>query len=131
MINPAEQILDRGWLQQILDRRWWYGGPRDFWIKNGGLIKDMVGRMKLAPVPPDQLGIEVQMEKSLRIPIPPFPGGLKTPHLHLGRDVYVLSQDQWKDFSTRVVKDFQVKLEKAQSLNFQQLMNVADVMEGF
>ena len=42
--------------------------------------------------------------------------GIRIPHLHFRGDIYFLSEEQWKGFSGKVVKDFQAKLAKGRAL---------------
>lgn len=55
-------------------------------------------------------------------------GGMKAPHIHLDGKIYLLNEKQWAEFSTKVIVDFQERLEKAKSIpmNFDQLTSVAE-----
>jgi hypothetical protein len=55
-------------------------------------------------------------------------GGMKAPHIHLDGKIYLLNERQWAEFSTKVIVDFQERLDKAKSIliNFDQLTSVAE-----
>ncbi|MBI5042518.1 MAG: hypothetical protein HZC10_01510 [Nitrospirae bacterium] len=42
--------------------------------------------------------------------------GIRIPPLHFRGDIYLLSEEQWKGFSGKVVKDFQAKLAKVNTV---------------
>ena len=59
----------------------------------------------------------------------PFPGGLRSPHLHFKGNIFLVNQEQWKDFSGAVIKQYQERLSNAGNIGFDQLMDVATGME--
>jgi hypothetical protein len=103
--------------------RWWkYGRPADFWLRNLELVKSAIKEYGLQPVAQEYL---MQGESFTQVP-----GGLKIPHFHLGRDLYLLDERQWNDFSTRVIQDFQAKLGRVNTVSFEQVMGLAEAMDG-
>jgi hypothetical protein len=56
-------------------------------------------------------------------------GGIRIPHFHFGGDVYLLNEDQWRTFSSGLLKDFAKKLTGAKNISFSQLVDVADAVE--
>ena len=126
---------------------WWkYGRPADFWLKNIRLVKEAIEKYKLEPVLKESLMEEEfsaprgfsfiaeliadKQEKVPSIPPKPFPGGIRIPHFHFEKDVYLLSEEQWKDFSTIVIKDFQAKLARVNTVNFEQVMEMSEAMDS-
>jgi hypothetical protein len=55
-------------------------------------------------------------------------GGIKAPHIHYDGETYFLTDKQWNEFSKTIIKGFQNKLAHAKGINFDQLMNLSDVM---
>lgn len=55
-------------------------------------------------------------------------GGLKIPHLHFEDKIYLLNDQQWKEFSGKVIQQVQDKLSKAQTVSFEQLMEVSEAV---
>lgn len=112
------------------------GGRFDFWIRNLDYIRDFTAKHKLAPlgkehfVMEDLLPIEpaVQQEAVMkrRLPWPPFPGGIRVAHLHLGSDIFVLTDEQWREFSSGALKGLQEKLKDARTIGFSQLMDLSE-----
>ena len=73
----------------------------------------------------------VEGEKAaLTIKRPPFPGGLRVPHLHFNANVYVLTAKQWRDFSGPLMKDLGAKLAEAKEVNFDQVRAIAEMVDG-
>ena len=97
---------------QILDRKWWYGGPRDIWIKNAELVAQFVRVQKLNPVNVEFQPAAEGTAKAILHP-KPFPGGIRVPHLHWGEGLYLLDERQWSAFTARILKQYQAKLKQA------------------
>jgi len=106
---------------EILRWKWLWGIPRDFWLVNRPRIADFIRRHKVEPLPKEQIGA---------IDWVWLYGGRKTPHLHLNENTYLLSPKQWREFSTTMLKDFSEKLAAANTVNFEQFMDVADTVTG-
>jgi len=117
-----------------------YGGRFDFWIANLDLVSKFIRSNRIRPVPKEHFitdepvrlvptakrefaGIEFLKPR-------PFPGGLKFPHLHLKMDIYRLTEKQWQDFSGKALANLRDKLEKAQTVNFEQIMELSEVIES-
>jgi hypothetical protein len=123
--------------EALIERRWWYGGPRDIWIKHVDVVQKLITEQKLKPVDPTHyipdlpsnatsLAEEGAAKAFRRIP---FPGGIRLPHVHFKGDMYLLSGEQWKDFSGKLVKEFQSKLSKAHVLSFDSLMELSAAID--
>lgn len=121
--------------------RWWrFGIPADFWLKNIKMIEQVIREQKLAPVsaeslpemplsPTSGVAMEEKGKAALRIKPRPFPGGIRIPHLHFKGDIYLLNEKQWAEFSGKVVKDFQAKLSKANTVSFEQVIEISEAMD--
>jgi hypothetical protein len=55
-------------------------------------------------------------------------GGIKTPHLHLNDELYMLTQAQWDDFSNKVKQTFSEKLAKTKTVTSEQLKSLSEGM---
>jgi len=71
-----------------------------------------------------------QEKTSLRIRLRPWPGGIKIAHLHFKGDIYLLNESQWKNFSVGVVREFQNKLAKVNTVSFEQVMEISEAVDG-
>ena len=107
----------------VFERKWIYGGPRDIWIRNEKLLGELIAKWKLQPYAQAGRNKAVMYDPDIR-------GGIRLAHLHAKGNIYLVDERQWKEFSGKVIKDFQAKLEKAQSVNFEELMDISDAVEG-
>ena len=62
------------------------------------------------------------LEKPFKWPFP-FPGGIRGPHIHFEKNIYLLDEKQWRDFSGRIMKDIQSRIANANSVSFDQLLD--------
>ena len=69
----------------------------------------------------------------VKFPFPPFPfpGGIKGAHIHFQGEVYLLNGKQWEGFSSSIMKDIQNRIANAGSVNFEQVMEISEVMDSF
>lgn len=125
-------------INPFLVKRWIYGIPAPFWLKNLNIIEKMIQEQRLQSVPSESLMTEAlytpmvgEQEKAIpRIRQRPFPGGIRIPHLHFKGDVYLLDEEQWKKFSGNIIKDFQTKLAKVKTVNFEQVMEISEAIDS-
>jgi hypothetical protein len=130
--------------QDIWNRFIWIRGlpPIDFWIRREGPIGEFVQKNKLRPMDTSPYEfeafagvVEAKAEKvekaALPLRRPPFPGGMRLPHLHFNGEVFALTESQWRAFSGTVIKDLSEKLTKASALSFDQIRNVAEQIDKF
>jgi len=116
------------------------GGRFDYWISNLEFVAQFIDKHKIQaierehfvmddPIPISPIRMEnVSVELKYLKP-KPFPGGLKIPHLHFKNNTYLVTHKQWKDFSAMAVKNFQEKLAKAETVNFDQLMELSEAID--
>ncbi len=121
---------------------WRYGRPSDIWVYHADKVGQFIRRNKLRPVPNANLhfvmdelapisGARVTAKsKALQLIPRPFPGGLRFSHLHFREKIYALNEKQWKSFSRSLIKDFQAKLDRSETVSFQHMMELSDVMTG-
>ncbi len=115
------------------------GGRFDYWIINHGTIAQFIKEYNLKALGREHLfsGIDEEMLANVKKldarilypypwPFPPFPGGLKMPHLHYKNDIFVLKPKQWKDFSHKVMGEMQEKLANAGRVGFGELMDITE-----
>lgn len=124
-----------------------YGGRYDYWVQNVKIVADFVKKFKILPVEREHLLMDnpipidypispVQPKGKKKIPEVvrfkprPFPGGLICPHLHLRGEIYILTDDLWRKFSSKAVKNLQDKMNSVGTVGFNQLMELSDVMGG-
>lgn len=118
----------------VFEKRWWWGGPRDIWVRNASFVSEFIRENELQPVESALLGGMAPMaarkqEVMELLPIP-FPGGMKTAHLHFKGEVYLVNPEQWKKFAAKMMKEYQTRLARAGAVSFNELMTVADAIEG-
>ncbi len=53
-------------------------------------------------------------------------GGMRVPHLHFRGEIYMLNNEQWKEFSRGMLEQLSSKLGKANAVSFDQLMDVSE-----
>lgn len=115
------------------------GGRFDYWIINHSTIAEFIKEYNLKALGREHLfsGIDEEMLANVKKldasilypypwPFPPFPGGLKIPHLHYKNDIFVLKPKQWKDFSHKVIGEMQEKLASASRVGFEELMDITE-----
>ncbi|MBM7867706.1 hypothetical protein GTO89_13755 [Heliobacterium gestii] len=54
-------------------------------------------------------------------------GGLKIPHLHLNDHIYMLDQEQWREFSGMMLAKVKEKIAQTNSVSFEQLAELSSV----
>lgn len=115
------------------------------------MVKDTIAEYRLAPVAQEKIASSVAVAadggaaisarnvhsnvETLSYTIPrPGPcsggrcGGIRVPHVHYEREIYLLTDKQWTEFSQKVIESFQNKLAHAKGINFEQLMKLSDAM---
>ena len=122
---------------------WIFGGRMIFWLQNIKSVEDFIRSHGLNRAPtehmlsqsmflgPVMIGAEVEKKSPTTIPNPiPYPGGIRVAHLHYKGDVYLLTPEQWKEFSAGIIKGFQEKLAKVSSIGFEQIMEISEAIGG-
>jgi hypothetical protein len=116
---------------------WRNGGRRDFWIVNAVNVGKFISANKIKPISQEALHMraaspeasEKMMGEELRVLWWWKNGGIRAPHLHFNGDIYLLNKNQWKTFSKDIIENFSNRLAEANSINFGQLMDLADTMD--
>lgn len=112
------------------------GVQPEFWLKNHDMIQKIIDEYKLKAVsaemrshmPASMRAAKIESELTAIRPQPIW-GGIKIPHLHFNGDIFLLDEKQWKDFSSKIMKEFQGKLSRANAVSFEQLMKVSDAVD--
>jgi len=125
------------WIKNI-EKVWIYGRPPDIWIKNLEIIKEFITRSNLKPIPSENLSMPSAMadfqqnptSKPLTFKPIPFPGGIRLAHLHYQDNIYILNAEQWKDFTGRLLKDFQAKLATVKTISFEQAIELSTAIDA-
>jgi len=119
----------------------WGGGAgpySPFWIANHTLVKQWVQENGLKAATEGMLAghmvarsMEVgeHAEAAAVLKRPHIPGGIRTPHLHLEGDIFLLDEKQWKEFSAKMMKKFQAKLSRVNAVSFEQAMGISEAVD--
>ena len=111
------------------------GIPAPIWIEYRKEIEAFVKTNKLQAIQREEMagaGMDMPMEtgqameKQLRLRPRPFPGGLRFAHVHFAGEVYRLDHTQWKSFSSSMLKDFRERLSRAETVSFDQLLDLSE-----
>lgn len=104
------------------------GVPADLWLEHRALIDKLVTKHKLQAVAHFTSQAVATAESPLEIRLPNIRGGMRTPHFHLGDEVFQVGRKAWDEFASAVRKDLVQKLSEAKRLSFEQLADVADAV---
>lgn len=120
----------------FVHRKWIWGIPSPIWLKNIAVIADFIKNNNLKPVPEEHVPSMFVYEspvikEKITVPRPiPFPGGIRAAHLHFKNDIYLLNEEQWKSFTTGIMKDFQAKLSKVKTVSFEQAIELSEAIDS-
>lgn len=116
---------------------WWIGLPADFWLTEIPGIEKAIEKLKLKPVSKEHAASFATMSipeegesRPLALRKPHFPGGIRVAHLHFRDDLFLLNEEQWKEFSGQMLRDFQKKLGSVKSVNFEQFIEVSEAINS-
>ncbi len=95
------------------------------------MIKSFIKKNNLKPVSSDPVfSSEMRAEKLTAATSTLIPwwyrGGKKFAHLHYQGDVYLLNEEQWKDFSTSIIADMSKKLAASKNVSFTGILDLSD-----
>jgi len=119
---------------------WWkYGGRIEFLIRENVEIDKMIkeGQAKLIPrenfaylkaSPAGPAVREKAASTNELLWISPR-GGIRVPHLHYNGDIYSIEAKAWQAFSSKILDRFKEKLQGVKSVNFEQVMALANAMD--
>jgi len=113
--------------------KWRAGGRRDIWLTNADQVGKFIQSNKLNPLKQESMemstaGAEKATEGTMLLQWWWKAGGIRAPHLHYEGNIYMLNANQWKAFSSTILKDFGKKLSEAGTVSYGNLMNIADAM---
>jgi hypothetical protein len=129
-------------------RIWRYGRPEPIWVVYNDIVENAISELKLSPLDKEHYPImglgrepfvpgaqyaqaaQTGQQQVEKIKIPDFPGGLKCPHLHHKRDIYLLNDEQWKAFSNNIIKGFSAKLSQIGTVSFEQLLQTSEAISA-
>ena len=131
--------LDFDDVRQLDIRRiqWIYGGRFDTWINSIKSVGTIIEKQGLQPLNAEFLADDpvpvmpvMAMQKSefVERAIKPtaFPGGIRIPHFHYKGDIFTPNEEQWQEFTTVTLDSIKAKLDTANKLNFDQLMDLSE-----
>ena len=119
---------------RYIDWRFIFGKPADFWMVQAKAVEQFIKANKIKPVSQETLQVrsvgEVTEKEAERAFVPWWwkYGGMRVPHLHYAGELFLLNQEQWKAFSTEIIRDFSKKLAGANSVSFGQLMTISEAV---
>ena len=126
MSSIAERILIR-W-------KWLVGIPREFWMVHEKYVGTFIDKYNLKPVSKLTVApVHKEMVAKAAINIEDIIGiygGKRGPHLHYRGNIYLLNSNQWRKFSAPILRNFSKKLAEAATVNFEQLIDLADTMNA-
>lgn len=117
------------------------GGNWAFFLINYRLVAETIEKYSLKPVEavhtasylntptPSEITIATDLQPVKPPVIRPLSGGIKVAHLHYKGEIYLMSSEQWNEFSGRVVKGFQTRLAAAKSVDFEHLMELSETID--
>ncbi len=114
------------------------GGWPGPWVIYEDRVKKFIEVNKLKPISNESLqarelegksNIEVKSQVNPIYIIDPR-GGMRNPHLHYRGKIYLLDSKQWNKFSGELVREFSKKLAEANSVTFEQLVELSDTTAG-
>jgi len=134
-------------LQWILDLKWRWGKPAEIWVTHLDAVENTINKQKLIPLPREHYPgtgfyqqapmagyqvAQVTQAEQKQIPdiIPDFPGGLKCPHLHYKRDIYLLNNHQWRTFTSSIIEGFKEKISKIGTVSFEQFVKTSEALDS-
>lgn len=112
------------------------GGRLAFWEKNARVANEFINANKLEAFTNHHLSTgkvlsKANSAKELEESLKHLKnGGMRVAHLHHDGKIFLLDDQQWKEFSKTVIDGFQEKLAKANSINYEQLMEISGAMES-
>ncbi len=132
-----EQVFD-----MLLHRPLPNGGWLDFFIRNAESIGKFIQENKLTPIPQTQMPAfagERPVESAqvariafplIKVPDSDIRGGIRVAHLHFEGKVYILKDEQWAKFSTKIISDCKAKLANVHAVSFDQGMELAEAVQS-
>lgn len=116
------------------------GGDFVIWMAWSKQIAKYIRKWELAPVALENLPVfyfndptpqpimadETESNERLRIKPRPFPGGLKIAHFHHKGQIYLLNDEQWREFTTKTIGMVRDKIRKAEMVGYQPLMALTE-----
>ncbi len=126
--------IDKRWLTPLINGMW-----SPFWVRNIELIRSSIKKMGLKPIDPEIFPVrEISapkgaMERELSeeiFRIRHWYGGIRSPHFHHAGEIYMLDREQWVKFGVVVTDGFKAKLERVNTVSFEQVIELDDAFAG-
>lgn len=113
------------------------GGKFVFWLIQHKAVAKFIKQHKIPAVDRELLPMadvhmphEAAEDVNLFIKRIPFPGGIRIAHLHFKGELYLLTREQWREFSGAAIREFRQKMKQANDVNFSQLMEISEAVNG-
>ena len=112
------------------------GGKLIMWMSHHMIIAKFIEKHNLVAIHQEHMPrvpIQESAEKSdtsaeLQFKPYPFPGGIRIAHLHFKGELYLLNRKQWQEFAGDTIVGFKEKLERANNVTFDQLMELSEAV---
>ncbi len=116
------------------------GGWPGPWVINEARVKEFIDENKLKPVSQESLQLralepEAKASQEAKLLVNPIyiidpRGGMRNPHLHYRGKIYLLDSELWNKFSGQIVREFSKKLAKANSVSYEQFVELSDAVNA-
>lgn len=115
---------------KIMEKLEMIAGGRYLMASHQDIIKNFVTQNHLIPVNLGAMKSVSALEGYDITPIYLKYGGHINPHLHLGQDVYIINDKQWKEFSKILLTDFKKKLDATNGITFRDSLRLSNVIDA-
>jgi len=115
-----------------------YGGKRALFVTYANIIADTIKDFGLKPMKEEfrnpvmkaAKGKAAAAAETLAYVDPSVIGGKRFAHFHYKGDIYALTREQWQSFSARVKEEMLEKLHGANTIPFEQMQDLSDVVDA-
>ncbi len=126
--------IDKRWMTPLINGMW-----SPFWVRNLELIRSNIKELGLKPINRELLPVREMsiptgaMERELSeeiFRIRHWCGGIRGAHFHHAGEIYMLNDKQWAKFGVVVTDGFKAKLERVNTVSFEQVIELDDAFAG-
>lgn len=116
----------------------WIGLPAPIWLTHLDSVRAFIKENRLEaldrrhfladdPIPIVRREREGEALAVLRRP--PFPGGIRIPHLHFEGEIFTLSRQQWESFAEARLAEVRSRLADVQRVSFTELVHLSHAVD--
>ena len=135
---PMQIDLDADYTNLVI---WKYGRRADLWLSGQAELGRFLKKYRIKALPRASYPYDAtpmlrevptaKVIKQMRVEAlwpRPFPGGIRTPHVHFGGELYILNSKQWDKYAAMVMDDAQKRISKASKVDFEQLIEISEAV---